>query len=94
MVLLQIEHPVPVYNAWKSAFDCDPVHRIEAGVRRYATFRPIDDPNYVIIHLEFDQLSDASALLATLHKLWERVEGKIILNPKTRIVEMLDNEAY
>lgn len=94
MIVLQIEHPVPDYNAWKSAFENDPLHRKEAGVRRYATFHPTGDLKYIIIHLEFDTLNDAQALLERLQELWGRVEGKIMMNPKTRIVEMLDCVTY
>lgn len=94
MVVLQIEHPVPDYNAWKSAFDKDPLQRKESGVRRYATFHTTGDPKYIIIHLEFDSLKDAQAMLERLQALWGRVEGKIMMNPKTRIVEMLDCVTY
>ncbi len=46
MVILQIEHPVPSFDAWKKAFDSDPVNRKQSGVRRYRVLRPIDNPNY------------------------------------------------
>ena len=94
MIVLQIEHPVPNFEAWKFAFDSDPVNRIESRVRSYRIFRLIDDPNYVIIELEFDNLSDAEALLAKLHNLWQRVEGKVMMNPKTRIIEMVESFTY
>jgi hypothetical protein len=35
MHILRIEHPVPNYNAWKAAFDSDPIDREGSGVRRY-----------------------------------------------------------
>ena len=94
MTLLQIEHPIPDYNAWKLAFDKDPLNRKEAGVRRYATFHPTGDFKYIIIHLEFDTLKDALALLERLKELCGSVEGKIMMNPRTRILEMLDCISY
>ncbi len=63
MHILQIEHPVPSYEGWKKAFDRDPINRKQSGVRRYKISRKIDDPNYVIIDLEFDNLNDAEACL-------------------------------
>src|SRR6266540_462043 len=54
MSILRIEHPVAEYHTWKEAFDRDPVGREKSGVRRYRILRPIDDPNYVMIDLEFN----------------------------------------
>ena len=63
---MRIEHPVADYEAWKQAFDADPVHREKSGVRRYRILRAMDDPNYVMIDLEFDTAGEAEALLASL----------------------------
>ncbi len=53
MPTLQIEHPVPNFDGWKKVFDSDPVGRPQAGVISYRICRKVDDPNYVIIDLEF-----------------------------------------
>ncbi len=76
-----MEHPVPDFDGWKKAFDGDPVGRQKSGVRRYWILRPIDDPKYVMIDLEFDTQREAEALLAAMRVVWGRVEGKIITNP-------------
>jgi len=34
MHILRIEHPVPNFDAWKKAFDSDPLGREQSGVRR------------------------------------------------------------
>lgn len=39
-------------------------------MRRYRVFRPLDDPRYVKIDLDFDSLSDAEAFLGALQVLW------------------------
>ena len=54
MYILQIEHPVPSYEGWKKAFESDPVGRQKMGFRRYQILRPTDNPNHVMIALEFD----------------------------------------
>lgn len=54
MPILRIEHQVPDFAGWKQAFDSDPAGRERSGVRRYAILRAVDDPNYVLIDLEFD----------------------------------------
>jgi hypothetical protein len=59
MYILRIEHPVPDYDAWKAAFDSDPIGRERSDVRRYRILRPTDDPNYVTVDLEFDSAGGA-----------------------------------
>ena len=90
MVILQIEHKVANFEGWKKAFESDPVNRKKSGVRRYTILRPIDDPNYVIINLEFNNLKEAEDTLATLRNLWNKVEGQIMFNPQTRILEVVE----
>jgi hypothetical protein len=90
---LQIEHKVPNFDGWRKAFDSDPINRKQSGVRSYSILRPFDDPNYVIIDLEFDNLTAAENTLALLHKLWAKVEGKVMVNPQTRILELLESAA-
>jgi hypothetical protein len=94
MYMLRIEHPVPNYAGWKQAFDSDPVGREKMGVRRYRILRPVDDPNYVMIDLEFDTASQAESLLAAMQVIWGRVEGTIIQNPQSRIVEAVELKEY
>jgi hypothetical protein len=94
MVMLRIEHPVPNFNGWKQAFDSDPVGREKSGVRRYQILRAIDDPNFIMIDLEFDTVLQAEALLAAMRVVWGRVEGTIMTNPKARIVEVAETKTY
>jgi hypothetical protein len=94
MYILRIEHPVPDFEGWKQAFASDPVGREKSGVRRYQVLRPIDDPNYVLIDLEFDTAGQAEALLAAMRVVWERVEGTIMMSPQARIVEAVETKVY
>ena len=41
--MLQIEYPVPDYDAWKAAFDRDLLDREGSGVRRYPILRGSGD---------------------------------------------------
>jgi hypothetical protein len=94
MIVLQIEHLVPDFNGWKKAFDSDPVNRKQSGVKRYRISRQVDNPNYVILELEFDNLVEAEALLAALQKLWTLVEGRVMISPLARIVEAVESKQY
>ena len=90
MVILRIEHKVPNFEGWKKAFDNDPINRKQSGVCRYRIFTPTDDPNYVIIDLEFENLINAESTLTVLQKLWSNVEGKVMVNPQARILNIVE----
>lgn len=90
MYLLRIEHPVRDYDGWKEVFDSDPAGREQSGVLRYRVLRPVDDPLYVLVDLEFEREEQAAALLAALRRIWGRVEGDVIFDPRARIVEVAE----
>ncbi len=92
MHVLRIEHPVVEFDAWKQAFDGDPIGREQGGVRTYRALRAADDPNYVLIDLEFDDAAAAEAFLGNLQQLWARVD--VMYDPKARIVELVESGQY
>ena len=95
MAILQVEHRVRDYDAWKQAFDSDPVGRREGGVRQYRIARTADDPNLVLIELEFDEQSMAEAFGARLRELWGRMGDDLGLeSPQARIVDVVESERY
>ncbi len=93
MYILQIEHPVPNYDGWKKAFENDPIDRKVSGVQHYRISRKPDDLNYVIVDLEFDTLNEAKACHEKLRNLWSRVEGSVMNNPQSRILEVIEDES-
>jgi ribosomal protein L35AE/L33A len=92
MYILQIEHPVPNFEGWKKAFDSDPINRKASGVRSYKISRKADEPNYIIIDLDFDNMKEAEACHGKLRNLWARVEGSVMNDPRSRIIEVIENE--
>jgi hypothetical protein len=62
MAILRIQHSVPNFDAWKRAFDSDPMERRASGVRRYHVYRATADPNFVMIDLEFESAAEAGCL--------------------------------
>ena len=96
MPTLHIEHPIRDYDTWKAAFERDPAGRQKGGVRRYRVLRPIDDPNYVMIDLDFDNMSQAEAFLAALRTVWQSPQAAPALggSPQTRIVEVVESKEY
>ncbi len=88
---MRIEHSVPDFNGWKRAFDSDPADRKGSGVRRYQVSRSVEDPNFVMIDLDFDTVEDAEGLLSKMRRVWNSGEGqKVMRNPQARIVDMVE----
>jgi ribosomal protein L35AE/L33A len=94
MVTVQIEHPIRDYASWRAAFDRDPAGREAAGVLRYRVSRPIDDPNYVLVDLDFAATDAAERFLVTMRSIWRQVQGTLIEGPRARIVECIEEHSY
>ena len=97
MHVLKIEYPVADYDAWKEAFDRDVLDREGSGVRRYRVLRPTDDPNYVMIDLDFDAADEAEAYLAALQRQFYSSQQTSPVSGgglRTRIVELAEAKEY
>jgi hypothetical protein len=92
MHVLRVEHPVSDYDDWKKAFDNDPIGRRKLGVVRYRILRAADDPNYVMIDLEFEGANEADRMHNALRELWGQVD--VIRDPQTRTAELLETKEY
>jgi hypothetical protein len=93
--ILRIEHKVGNFDAWKRMFANDPIDRQKSGVRGYRILRSTDDPNYVMIDLEFDSAKEAENVRSALRNLWSTPEAqKVMQNPQLRIVELIETKAY
>jgi hypothetical protein len=90
--VLRIEHPVPDFEAWKQAFESDPIGREKGGVRRYRVLRAAEDPNYVLVDLEFDSRGEAEAFEAALREMWGRVD--VMRDPTARVVEVVESRQF
>jgi hypothetical protein len=59
MATLHVENQVHDYESWKGVFDKFDRERRDRGVRSYRIVRGHDDPNAVIIDMEFDSTTRA-----------------------------------
>ncbi len=95
MVTLRIEHSISDFTTWKGAFDRFSAIRKRAGVRRYRIFCPVDDPPYVMLDLDFDQVSAAEAFLAVLRRdVWgsSQASPALVGTPQVRIIETMESQ--
>jgi hypothetical protein len=53
MTVLVVQHRVRDFDAWKPVFDEDESRRREHGARRHWLYRTVEDPNDVVVAVEF-----------------------------------------
>jgi hypothetical protein len=95
MPILRIEHPVPDFEAWKQAFDSDPLDRKGSGVRRFRVLRPSDDQNYAIVDLEFDDATSAETMRGALQEMWRRVQADGLVGDQVaRVFDVVETTEY
>ena len=90
MTTLHIEHAISDFTTWRTAFDRFAPERAAAGVQNHTIRRPIDDPNYVVIDLEFPDQASAEEFLQFLRtRIWAEPANAPALAgaPQARILE-------
>lgn len=91
MSTLHIEHAVTDFDAWSTAFGRFAEARRQSGVRQQRVLRPVGDPNYVVIDLDFDTTSEAEGFLGFLQaNVWSSSANSpaLIGTPQAKILEL------
>jgi hypothetical protein len=95
MIIVHAEHEIRDFDAWKTAFDRDPIRREQSGVRRHCVVRPVDDPNFV---MDFESETDIAAreFQAALHQLRASPAAAPAprANPQTRLIEPVETRTF
>ena len=92
MPTLHIEHPITDLETWLSAFNGFADARRQAGVRTERIQRPVDNPGYIVVDLDFGTVDEAEAFLRFLKdQVWAIPENAPALAgaPDTMILEQL-----
>ena len=90
MFTLSIEHAISDFPTWKQAFDRFAEARQNAGVVNHRIRRPVDDPHYLVIELEFDAHEHADNFRQFLiNVVWANRDASpaLVGAPETRILE-------
>jgi hypothetical protein len=93
MATLHIEHAITDYDVWKSAFDRFEEVRRQSGVKHHRVHRPVDDPAYIVVNLDFGTADEAGAFLEFLrNKVWSSSQSAPALagTPQTRILDLCE----
>ena len=95
MPTLHIQHTISDFDTWASAFNRFADARRQAGVREQRIRRPVDDPNYVVVDLDFDSTDEAAAFRRFLEThVWGIQENApaLVGSPETMILEPVTTE--
>lgn len=93
MTTLHIEHAISDFATWKAAFDRFASFRNESGVRGHIIRQPFDDPDYVVLDLDFDDVPAAQRFLDYLQtRIWATKENSpaLVGALRTSILETAD----
>ena len=74
MAILMIEYQVPDYAGWKQIFDKDPMGRKPRGVTQHWIYKDADDPNHIMLSMEFGSAEEARTFLnePAFQQVWDR----------------------
>ena len=95
MTTLRIEHAIADYELWKTAFDGFAAARAAAGVRGFAVRLPVDDPQHLMLDLEFDGADTAQAFATFLEQhVWSSPTSApaLVGVPRTRILDLVRSD--
>ena len=90
MATLHIQHPITDFATWAVAFSRFADARHNAGVRAQRVQRPVNDPRYVVIDLDFDTAGEAQSFQSFLTtQVWARPENSPGLagTPESMVLE-------
>ena len=90
MFTLSIEHAISDFPTWKQAFDRFSEAREQAGVLSHRIRRPVGDPHYVLIELDFEAQELAEGFRQFLHTVVSAnrdASPALAGAPATRILE-------
>lgn len=90
MFTLSIEHPITDLSTWMEAFQSFTEARQRAGVLAHRIRRPLGDPHYLVIELDFASEVDAESFRQFLtNVVWANPGASPALAgaPTTRVLE-------
>ncbi len=62
-------------------------------MRSYRVLRPLDDPNYILIDLDFDTQDEAERFVEIMRRVWQSPQAAPALRgaPRARIAEAVES---
>lgn len=93
---LHIENTVHDYDSWKQAFDKFDRFRADNGVRSYRVTRRADEPNEVVVELDFDSTGVAEAFGQLLQKVWQTPQSQqqLVSHAAPRMLMLVESRTF
>ena len=93
MTTLHIENTLHDFDSWKTAFDKYDRVRADNGVRSYRIRRRPDDPQQIVIDLEFDDRAAAEAYTDILAKIWStpQSQAELVFHSEPLVLEVVED---
>ncbi len=89
MATLHIEHGISDFTTWKQAFDSFAERRVQAGVTAQRIHQPADDPQYIVLQLDFPTAEQAGGFKQFLEtRVWTTPDNSPALSgvPRARVL--------
>jgi hypothetical protein len=94
VAIMVMNFEVDDYDAWKGMFDEDPVGRAENGATGHLVSRAVDNPNEVLVRVEFGSVDQAKAFRERLLASGAIERGGMRMKMGPTVAEVADNKAY
>ena len=96
--LVLVQHPIgrgpfSDFEAWKRAFDSDPVGRAQHGVRRHWIYRS-PEADFAAIGLEFNSMDEAERFRADLDSGLAEVWRQMGVDRAARVLQEVETVDY
>ena len=92
MVYVHIDHNVKDYNTWKPLFVEHDEMRVEMGQQSYYLFQSSDDPNHVVLAIEFDTAENAHAFIDSKDLREKMKEAGVKGKPDITFLELTEQQ--
>jgi hypothetical protein len=93
MATVHIENTVRDFEEWKATFDKFDRFRAEKNTRSYRVSRQVDEPNNVVIDLDFDSVEEATEFRAALQKIWQtpQSQAQLLAHTPSQLYDVVEN---
>jgi len=93
MTTLHVENTIRHYEAWKANFDKFDRARRDRGVTRYRVSRNAEDPNQVMVDLEFDSIGRAEEFREFLRGVMQtpQARSELVDHRPPTVLEVLED---
>ena len=92
MVTVVITHKVKDFDRWKPVFDDHETARAEAGEISHTLYREVNNPNYVTITFEWENIEKARKFLSSNDLKEAMIRAGVVGEPRFYYLEQVESK--